>query len=161
MSMHIEGPWLSTTRTKKRAERTTKTERDELERQWHERNSRLKQIGLKKESFEQFLEWVYGRGKKMDKDRSFEKQSSTNTAKECVEEYKTKNSDKDVIKTTREGYKDKSTSHGKLWVTGPCTTKQTPAYTGTKIIGIGTMHKSNAVPIFSDEEAKDISRMRR
>ena len=34
-------------------------------------------------------------------------------------------------------------------------------YTGSKIIGIGTMHKSNAVPIFSDDEAKDISRMRR
>lgn len=34
-------------------------------------------------------------------------------------------------------------------------------YTGTKIIGIGTMHKSNAVPIFSDDEAKDIARMRR
>lgn len=34
-------------------------------------------------------------------------------------------------------------------------------YTGTKIIGIGTMHKSNAVPIFSDSEAKEISSMRR
>ena len=34
-------------------------------------------------------------------------------------------------------------------------------YTGTKILGIGTMHKSNAVPIFSDDEAKDIARMRR
>lgn len=34
-------------------------------------------------------------------------------------------------------------------------------YTGTKVIGIGTMHKSNAVPIFSDEEAKAISTMRR
>jgi hypothetical protein len=34
-------------------------------------------------------------------------------------------------------------------------------YTGTKIIGIGTMHKSNAVPIFSDDEAKAISSMRR
>lgn len=34
-------------------------------------------------------------------------------------------------------------------------------YTGTKILGIGTMHKSNAVPIFSDEEAQDIARMRR
>jgi len=40
-------------------------------------------------------------------------------------------------------------------------TKQIPQYTGTKIIGIGTMHKSNAVPIFSDQEAKDISTMRR
>lgn len=34
-------------------------------------------------------------------------------------------------------------------------------YTGTKIIGIGTMHKSNAVPIFSNDEAKEISKMRR
>lgn len=34
-------------------------------------------------------------------------------------------------------------------------------YTGDKIVGIGTMHKSNAVPIFSDKEAKEISSMRR
>jgi hypothetical protein len=27
--------------------------------------------------------------------------------------------------------------------------------------GIGTMHKSNAVPIFSDEQAVDIAKMRR
>lgn len=44
---------------------------------------------------------------------------------------------------------------------GIANTKQIPKYTGTKILGIGTMHKSNAVPIFSDEEAQDISRMRR
>jgi len=36
-----------------------------------------------------------------------------------------------------------------------------PVYTGDKIKGIGTMHKSNAVPIFTDEEAVDISKMRR
>ena len=34
-------------------------------------------------------------------------------------------------------------------------------YTGTKMIGIGTLHKSNAVPIFSEEEAKDQATMRR
>ena len=45
--------------------------------------------------------------------------------------------------------------------TGAVTIKQTPQYTGNKIVGIGTMHKSNAVPIFSDQEAKDISSMRR
>ena len=44
---------------------------------------------------------------------------------------------------------------------GIASAKQIPQYTGTKIIGIGTMHKSNAVPIFSDEQAKDISTMRR
>lgn len=34
-------------------------------------------------------------------------------------------------------------------------------YTGNKIKGIGTMHKSNAVPVFSDNEAKDLATMRR
>ena len=44
---------------------------------------------------------------------------------------------------------------------GPCTKRTDQEYTGTKVKGIGTMHKSNAVPIFSDEEAIDISKMRR
>jgi hypothetical protein len=44
---------------------------------------------------------------------------------------------------------------------GPCTKPDQKVYTGTKVKGIGTMHKSNAVPIFSDEEAIDISKMRR
>jgi len=34
-------------------------------------------------------------------------------------------------------------------------------YTGNKMIGIGTLHKSNAVPVFSTEEAGEIARMRR
>jgi len=37
--------------------------------------------------------------------------------------------------------------------TGNAVLKPNPVYTGTKVKGIGTMHKSNAVPIFSDEEA--------
>lgn len=45
--------------------------------------------------------------------------------------------------------------------TGAVRTKDIPQYTGTKIKGIGTMHKSNAVPIFSDEEAVAIASMRR
>jgi len=49
----------------------------------------------------------------------------------------------------------------KSHVTGPVTTKQIPQYTGTKMIGIGTLHKSNAVPVFSDDDAKDMARMRR
>jgi len=43
----------------------------------------------------------------------------------------------------------------------PCVKKPNPVYTGTKVKGIGTMHKSNAVPIFSDEEAVAIATMRR
>lgn len=45
------------------------------------------------------------------------------------------------------------------WVT--CSQPADQTYTGTKVKGIGTMHKSNAVPIFSDTEAVEISTMRR
>lgn len=42
-----------------------------------------------------------------------------------------------------------------------CTKKTQQQYTGTAILGIGTLHKSNAVPVFSSAEATDIARMRR
>jgi len=44
---------------------------------------------------------------------------------------------------------------------GIASSRPIPQYTGTKMLGIGTMHKSNAVPIFSDDEAIAISTMRR
>ena len=34
-------------------------------------------------------------------------------------------------------------------------------YTGDKIVGIAAMHKSNLVPIFNDDAAKDVASMRR
>lgn len=46
-------------------------------------------------------------------------------------------------------------------VKGAVNVRMPQQYTGDKIVGIGTMHKSNAVPIFTDQEAKDISSMRR
>jgi len=44
---------------------------------------------------------------------------------------------------------------------GPCTKAPDKVYTGNAIKGIGTMHKSNAVPIFTDEQAVEIATMRR
>lgn len=44
---------------------------------------------------------------------------------------------------------------------GGSTSSVHKVYTGNKILGIGTMHKSNAVPIFSDEQAVEIATMRR
>jgi hypothetical protein len=55
-----------------------------------------------------------------------------------------------------------TTAHLKSVDTGGNATLKAPkVYTGTKVKGIATMHKSNAVPVFSDEEAVDISKMRR
>ena len=43
----------------------------------------------------------------------------------------------------------------------PCTKKLPFSYTGDKMKGVATMHKSNAVPVFTDAEAQEISSMRR
>lgn len=47
--------------------------------------------------------------------------------------------------------------------TSVCDTSLKPkkVYTGDKMLGIGTLHKSNAVPIFSIEDAKSQATMRR
>lgn len=42
--------------------------------------------------------------------------------------------------------------------TKPC---ETLRYTGTEMLGIGTLHKSNAVPVFNTGEAIEMARMRR
>jgi hypothetical protein len=39
--------------------------------------------------------------------------------------------------------------------------KEEKKYTGDKLMGIATMHKSNMVPVFRQEDAEDIARMRR
>ena len=43
-----------------------------------------------------------------------------------------------------------------------CARKEPKVYDGErKLIGIGILHKSNLVPIFDEEHAKDLSKMRR
>ena len=42
-----------------------------------------------------------------------------------------------------------------------CFAKPRQQYSGTKIIGIATMHKSNIVPISNKKDAEDVSKMRR
>lgn len=57
----------------------------------------------------------------------------------------------------------RSTSHIKSLgqATGIAPVKHVQMYSGDKMLGIGQLHKSNAVPVFSSEEAVDISKMRR
>ena len=45
--------------------------------------------------------------------------------------------------------------------TGVAARVESPRYTGTLVKGIGTMHKSNAVPIIDEEQMKDLASMRR
>ena len=57
----------------------------------------------------------------------------------------------------RESIKHKSLDTGSV----PALKADAKVYTGTKVLGIATMHKSNAVPVFNSEEAVQISNMRR
>jgi len=132
MAFHLEGPWLSTT-GKKRGPR-----------KWASAEAKRK-AELLKEEWEQRL----GNFKKMAP--RFSRNPTpppkpTGTLKSGPR-----------IPPGRETPHIESRDTG--WV--PCVKVQDQAYTGTKVKGIGTMHKSNAVPVFSDEEARDISKMRR
>ena len=57
----------------------------------------------------------------------------------------------------------RSTAHIPSLNTGVGTAARAPdkVYTGNAVVGISTLHKSNGVPVFSKEEAIDISKMRR
>ncbi len=129
MTMHIVGPWLSTSGKKKGK---FKFRNADEARKARELDVAWKQL-LKKQGIEQ----------------EEKKRKRAMAAEPLV--YKL---------STPEG---RSTSHIPSRNTGDgiASSKQIPQYTGTKMIGIGTMHKSNAVPIFSDDEAKSISSMRR
>lgn len=155
--MHLCGPGLTTISYKKRKEKLTKSKQEELERGWKERNKFLKDLNLPKETFEEYLDFVYGRGKKEKKKEVNESKYSKTSSKAKI----TNSDDEKSSKFFHSNQAEKKIPSLGLWVTGPVSSKPAPTYTGEKIIGIGTMHKSNMVPIFSDSEAQDISRMRR
>jgi len=129
MTMHLEGPWLSTTGKKKGpkkwASAEAKHKAEMLDTMW---KAKLKELGVEQET----------------KRRKRALSADLLTLKV-------------TIPPGRETPYIASRDTG--WV--PCTSPANQLYTGTKVKGIGTMHKSNAVPIFSDEEAVDISKMRR
>jgi len=129
--MHLEGPWLSTTGKRKGPKK------------WASAEAKRKAEKLDAEWQAKLKQWgVEADAKK--KRRALASPAMTGTA---------------LPKTPpgRETAKIESRDTG--WVT--CAKVTDKVYTGTKIKGIGTMHKSNAVPVFSDEEAIDISKMRR
>ena len=131
MSMHLEGPWLSTTGKKKGKKKFASAE--------HARKARALE-----ESWKELL-------KRQGVEQEERKQSRGLSAPSLSSSYSLK---------IPEGRN--TTAHIKSVDTGGnAVLKPSPVYTGTMVKGIATMHKSNAVPVFSDEQAVDISRMRR
>jgi hypothetical protein len=140
MTMHLEGPWLSTTGKKKGpkkwASSEAKAHAERLAREWRDREAEWKKLAPK-----------------------FSARNNTAKTSQPAESRRTRPlvSSGPKIPPGRETPQINSVDTG--WVT--CSKPTDKEYTGTKVKGIGTMHKSNAVPIFSDEEAIEISKMRR
>ena len=131
MTMHLEGPWLSTTGKKRGPKRWASAEAKKLAQQRQ-------------------AEW----DRKLVEFEKLTPRFSTgpyNAPKKTITDFMPK------TPPGRETAAVPSQDTG--WVA--CTKVKDNTYTGTKVKGIGTMHKSNGVPIFSDDEAKDISSMRR
>jgi N-acetylglucosamine-6-phosphate deacetylase len=129
--MHLEGPWLSTTGKRKGKQKFASAEHARKARELDESWKELQ--------------------KKWAVEIEDKKRKRAMTAAPLKGNYSL---------TIPEGRN--TTSHLKSVNTGGnALLKPSPIYTGTKVKGIATMHKSNAVPVFSDEEAQDISKMRR
>jgi hypothetical protein len=133
MTMHLEGPWLSTTGKKrgprKWASAEAKRRAELLQEEWEQRLGNFKKMAPK-----------------------FSKTPPPPPKPRGVLNY---------ALTPPPGRETPHIPSRDTGITGAVNVKSTPQYTGTKIKGIGTMHKSNAVPIFSDDDAVAIAHMRR
>ena len=131
MTMHLEGPWLSTTGKKKGPHKWASSEAKRLaekrEAEWQ----------LKLKSFEnlapKFSTGPYNASKKTIKDFMPKTPPGRETAPVA--------------------------SQDTGWVA--CIKVKDHEYTGEKCLGISVLHKSNGVPVFSQEEVISISKMRR
>lgn len=129
MTMHLEGPWLSTTGKRKGKQKFRNAEQAKKAREQEESwNDLLKRHGVEQE----------------------ERKRKRGLEAPAINPLSTK------------PYRRETAQIDSLPFTGGvCTKAPDKVYTGDKMIGIGTMHKSNSVPVFSQEDAIEISKMRR
>jgi len=128
---------LTSTSTRRRVTKMTKARRARLESDLIEHNKFLKSIHQPKMTFDQYVDYVEGRNKRPQVSMPVKK----------VEPYRRET--KAIPSLNTYGTQDS------------CSKKPVTMYTGDKLLGIAIMHKSNLVPIFSAEEASEVSRMRR
>ena len=139
--MHL-APQFNSLRNRKYKPVMTKTNIAKWEKGMVVHNKQCKRLGEPKLSFEQYVDYVPGISPKRDLRR-----------------------DRSTYRPSQIDYR-KTKEYPSAPMSATCDTskKESLQYTGErKLLGIATMHKSNAVPIFEDdkEHAIDIARMRR
>ena len=112
-----------------------------LEQEWRSYNKRMRKNYLHFAQFDTVEEYAqYKKGKYKPKEGKFVEYKPKETYRRETKEYPSVNT-MSPSQTPRAERKE---------------------YTGDLIVGIGTMHKSNAIPIMRDtEQAKELARMRR
>ena len=116
--------------------------------------------------------WLSTTGKKKGKqkyrnsDQARKSRELDASWQDLLKKYETKTSKRPVgeikLPTVTTPYRRETPKINSLPFTGGACTKTEPQkYTGTLIKGIATMHKSNAVPVLNQQDAEDISKMRR
>lgn len=127
-------------RTRKPKVKITKAKMADFKERYVEHNRSLKQRGDAQISFEQFLDFIYGK-------TSIKGVASIVAAPT-------------VFSTTP--YRRETPVFPSLNTdAGSCAKAEPKVYTGDAMLGIAMMHKSNLVPVFSNKEAEDVSKMRR
>ena len=143
MTMHLVGPYMTTTNYRKaKQKKLTKSQHEKLELEWKQHNKRMRQMHCHNLQFDKFEDYIaYTRGQFKPKEQ--------------------KSSSFQPLKSQQSYHRE--TRHIPSLGTGVGNglLKERQVYTGTLIKGIATMHKSNAVPVLNDEQAKDIAQMRR
>lgn len=151
MTMHLVGPWMTTTRTgKKKKSKMTSGKLQRYEEQLRQHNKEMKRMGCPNlvMTLDEYIKY-------------------------CQGNYKPKTQGVVELPWHASGQETKRTKHIPSSTTeksfAPATKKPTMEYTGTrKLVGIATMHKSNMIPVFADEDdvngvkqATDLAQMRR
>ncbi len=132
MTMHLLGPAFTTLSTKKKKTRGV-TITAKFAQEFREHNDLMKRVGSKQKTVDEYI--TYRKGNFKPKLRG--------------------------VKLTKLEVSDHREKYPSGQGIGITFAKEPNQYTGTLIKGISTMHKSNAVPVISEEEMLEHSQMRR
>ena len=137
MTMHL-ARGLTTLNTRVRKQKPTKAKIEKWREQHRIHNKEMKRLGLKHHmlSFDDYIKYIHGELK-------------TKTTVIATPWYHTESTYR------RETDTDRIPSYVSKGSFEPCTKKEPMQYTGERrLVGIATMHKSNMVPIFADDDDK-------
>lgn len=132
MTMHLLGPAFTTLSTKKKKKRGV-TITAKFAQEFREHNDLMKRVGSKQKTVDEYI--TYRKGNFKPKLRGVK-----------------------LAKLEVSDHREKYPSGQGVGITFA---KEPNKYTGTLIKGISTLHKSNAVPVISEEEMLEHSQMRR